>query len=315
MSVLICDLFCNADWEVGWNTKISARDGNYGTRIDLILITPGLRRWVKDADIQPLVKGSDHCPVFLDLHDTIVDEEGKELKLSDAVQSPNTGALGTRELPRICARNWDEYSAKQTLLSTFFTPRTALTSPSSQLEASPVLTTPSTSTELQHSSKVSLPPPPAESGPEVDEAEPVSSMALAPQKRKRLVDDCGQVKKAKIEKPKNGQSKLSSFFQKPKPTEGKGRESAIEVGDEDSKSMEDAQYDRDIEMAILLSQTEPSTLPSSSKAPRADTKEAWSNILAPLQVPNCIVHGEPSKQYTVNKPGPTKGKTFFLCSR
>ncbi|KAF9004487.1 DNase I-like protein [Hymenopellis radicata] len=54
-----------------WNTKISARASNYGTRIDYILITPGLLPYVKHADIQPDVKGSDHCPVFLDLDDSI----------------------------------------------------------------------------------------------------------------------------------------------------------------------------------------------------------------------------------------------------
>jgi GRF zinc finger len=30
--------------------------------------------------------------------------------------------------------------------------------------------------------------------------------------------------------------------------------------------------------------------------------------------PNCR-HGEPSKLYTVNKPGPSKGRKFFSCSR
>jgi AP endonuclease 2 len=270
-----------------------------------------LRRWVKDADIQPLVKGSDHCPVFLDLHDTIVDEQGRELKLSDAMQSPSATSVDSREPPRICAKNWDEYSAKQTLLSTFFTPRTALASTSSESQTPPMLTP--TPTELLHGSGPSLPQPPAESGPAVEEAE-ASSSTQSSQKRKRPIDDCGQVKKAKVDKPKNGQSKLSSFFQKPKPALGKGRESPIEVY-EDEKPVVDPQYDRDLEMAIALSQAEPSSLSSTSKAPRVDNKEAWSNLLAPLQVPNCTVHGEPSKLYTVNKPGPSKGKTFFLCSR
>ena len=37
--------------------------------------------------------------------------------------------------------------------------------------------------------------------------------------------------------------------------------------------------------------------------------------MAPVEPPKCNVHGEPAKLYTVNKPGPNKGKTFFLCSR
>jgi AP endonuclease 2 len=248
------------------------------------------------------------------LHDTIVDEQGRELKLSDALQSPSATLVDSREPPRICAKNWDEYSAKQTLLSTFFTPRTALASTSSESQTPPLsLATPPTSTELLHSSGPSLPQPPAESGLAVEEAG-ASSLTQSSQKRKRPIDDCGQVKKAKVDKPKNGQSKLSSFFQKPKPTQGKGKDSPIEVH-EDEKPAADPQYDRDLEMAIVLSQAEPSSSPSTSKAPRVGNKEAWSNLLAPLQVPNCTVHGEPSKLYTVNKQGPSKGKTFFLCSR
>ncbi|KAK1221986.1 Class II abasic (AP) endonuclease [Marasmius sp. AFHP31] len=66
-----------------WNTKLSARDSNYGTRIDYILVTPGLVPWIKEADIQPQIKGSDHCPVYLDLHDKIVNEDRVSLKLKD----------------------------------------------------------------------------------------------------------------------------------------------------------------------------------------------------------------------------------------
>ncbi|KAG5728673.1 DNA-(apurinic or apyrimidinic site) lyase 2, partial [Termitomyces sp. T112] len=68
-----------------WNTKISARDSNYGTRIDYIMITSGLLPWVKGADIQPHIKGSDHCPVYVDLHDEIVDSTGATIQLQDVM--------------------------------------------------------------------------------------------------------------------------------------------------------------------------------------------------------------------------------------
>ncbi len=84
-----------------WNTKISARASNYGTRIDYILITPGLLPYIKHADIQPEVKGSDHCPVFLDLDDSIF------------VDPPMT-------CPRMAAKFWDEFSGKQRVLGDFF---------------------------------------------------------------------------------------------------------------------------------------------------------------------------------------------------
>jgi len=244
-----------------------------------------------------------------------VDEEGNELKLSDALQgpNPNPNPMDEREPPRICAKNWDEYSAKQTLLSTFFAPRTALAPISDESQVSPMLVTPPTPTELDNFPRHSLPQPPAESRPAVEESD-ATSIAQPSQKRKRTIDDCGQVKKVKVDKPKNGQSKLSSFFQKPKHAQGKAKDPPVEVHD-DEESTEDVQYDRDTEIAIMMSQAEPSMSLSSSRTPRTDSKEAWSNLLAPLQVPNCTVHSEPCKLYTVNKPGPSKGKTFFLCSR
>lgn len=54
-----------------WNTLIDARSGNYGSRIDYILVSRGLWAWVAHADIWPHVHGSDHCPVVLELHDSL----------------------------------------------------------------------------------------------------------------------------------------------------------------------------------------------------------------------------------------------------
>ncbi|THV03967.1 DNase I-like protein [Dendrothele bispora CBS 962.96] len=117
-----------------WNTKISARESNYGTRIDYILVTPNLLPWVKFSDIQPQIKGSDHCPVFVDFHDER-EIDGKIVKLRDllapCVNANNVDAgnadiatppptTSKRDPPRLAARFWDEYSGKQRLLDSFF---------------------------------------------------------------------------------------------------------------------------------------------------------------------------------------------------
>ena len=102
-----------------WNTKISARDSNYGTRIDYILVTAGLLPFVKDADILPDIKGSDHCPVYLDLDDSVFDQEPK---ISVA--------------PRLAARYWDEFSGKQKQLGDFFSKKGASPRESSQPSSS-----------------------------------------------------------------------------------------------------------------------------------------------------------------------------------
>ena len=102
----------------GWNTKICARETNYGTRVDYILATRGILPWIKHGDIQSSVKGSDHCPMYIDLHDEITTDAGEKLFLREVMPPPVDN--GAAALPRLAARRWDEFSGKQTLLSAFF---------------------------------------------------------------------------------------------------------------------------------------------------------------------------------------------------
>lgn len=92
-----------------------------------------------------------------------------------------------------------------------------------------------------------------------------------------------------------------------------------------------ASEDADVEIPPL-SQAEPVSLPPTPSSPLSlrqpgssqpngngndgeSSKDAWSTLFKPLKPPKCIVHGEPTKELRVNKPGPNKGKTFFICSR
>ncbi|KAJ9108869.1 hypothetical protein QFC21_000189 [Naganishia friedmannii] len=112
-----------------WNTKLDARASNYGSRIDYILVTPSLLPWVAHSDIQQDIYGSDHCPVYLDLRESITGEDGKEVLLRDLLGSPTLSSQqglaaivdGERpDPPALATRFWDEYSGKQTSLKDFF---------------------------------------------------------------------------------------------------------------------------------------------------------------------------------------------------
>ncbi len=50
-----------------WSQRGGARAKNVGWRIDIFLVSEGLLPAVTDAKIHPEVKGSDHCPVSLEL--------------------------------------------------------------------------------------------------------------------------------------------------------------------------------------------------------------------------------------------------------
>ncbi|PKI82553.1 Apn2p [Malassezia vespertilionis] len=93
-----------------WNTLIDARPANYGVRLDYILITPGLLPWVKAADIQPGIYGSDHCPVFLELHDAI-EKDGTLLHLADLMHG-TAGMHGAIKVPSLAASRLEPFCAQ-----------------------------------------------------------------------------------------------------------------------------------------------------------------------------------------------------------
>lgn len=97
-----------------WNTLIDARPANYGVRLDYTLVTEGLLPWIKGADIQADVYGSDHCPIYVDLHDER-EIDGKMIKLADLMHG------GVDRLPpALAACHYDEFSGKQRKLGSFF---------------------------------------------------------------------------------------------------------------------------------------------------------------------------------------------------
>ncbi|PPQ72764.1 hypothetical protein CVT26_003146 [Gymnopilus dilepis] len=386
-----------------WNTKISARETNYGTRIDFILITPGLVPWIKAADIQPHIKGSDHCPVFVDLHDEITNLDGTVTKLADVLGARPSSDGTPAEPPRMAAKFWDEH--KQKLLSTFFGKGkkekggdTLSPTPPSETSLSQAIisTTPSatpggsqpTPSALPQSQDMSPPMPPSQSAhpPPLSTQAPATSTSskrkLGPEnpnvKAMKKSKQSKSTESKKPEKSKPGQSTLASFFSQPKASgsTGKSRSAAatssssstsrpsaskrlerkssflgnslsdvtpISVDDDEDLPISipsdaptqvtsdddplppalEQDLDADYQFALMLSQSSddfPLSQPS-GKGKEKDgqlkesKRQAWSNLLAPTQAPKCTVHQEPAKEFTVNKPGPNKGKRFFICSR
>ena len=352
----------------GWNTKISARETNYGTRIDYVLVTPGLMPWIKAADIQPSIKGSDHCPVFVDLHDEIITDAGENLVLRELMHMGTDGAK--REPPRLAVKYWPEFQGKQMLMSNFFNKRGAeapppqaptappngmpleiasdalntQTQPISVEEQStpkaPQLTTSSSSQTIEPSSQSSMSPPSTQTSLKLSQE---SSHESLKRSRTGTSTAAGGSKPKKL---KAGQSKLSSFFAKPNTTatpmapanasvpSDRDGSLSLEIIDlcEDSEQM-DMQSSSSILLPSVTSEIRPpirlpekkgnsSITPSQSREKSENGKtgsaasSSWSALFVPKPPPPlCTVHQEPSKEFRVNKPGPNKGKAFYLCAR
>ncbi|RKF55010.1 DNA lyase Apn2 [Golovinomyces cichoracearum] len=69
-----------------WDQKINARPGNFGSRIDYILYSERFMDWFCESDIQDGLMGSDHCPVYVILKQT-VEINGKATDIKDIMSS------------------------------------------------------------------------------------------------------------------------------------------------------------------------------------------------------------------------------------
>lgn len=93
-----------------WSQLINARPANYGTRIDYTLVSPGIRDWVKGADIQPEVPGSDHCPAYVDFYDER-EIDGKTVRFKDLLSNAASS-------PTLATSRWEELNRRD--LKSFF---------------------------------------------------------------------------------------------------------------------------------------------------------------------------------------------------
>ena len=55
-----------------WSQRFGVRERNVGWRIDYVLASPGAMPFIEDAFIHPDVKGSDHCPIGVDVRPEIL---------------------------------------------------------------------------------------------------------------------------------------------------------------------------------------------------------------------------------------------------
>ncbi|CAJ0866367.1 18750_t:CDS:2 [Entrophospora sp. SA101] len=89
-----------------------------GTRLDYILVSKGMVKWMKSCDVKQQIMGSDHCPVSCELYDEI-EENGKKIRLSDLISSNSYITQNKLEAPKLCAKYLSKFF-NQTKLQSFF---------------------------------------------------------------------------------------------------------------------------------------------------------------------------------------------------
>jgi AP endonuclease-2 len=274
-----------------------------GTRIDYVLASKGLEPWFKYSDIQPEFRGSDHCPVYADFHDTI--EQNGPDGIAHSVHIRNHLSSETvNDLSGIAAKNFDEYSNKQKKLSSFFTAKRSANDDDEDLgftldskDGSSVSQSPSSSNvESPVDSQITV----------VPSVKPSLATATTVLGKKR--------KKSTSAKPqaKPNQPSLSTFF-----SLGGSKKSSTSPMSQDSKPSTPADMgttqtadpnskeDEFVDVELLIKQHEQTV--------KAGTQ--WNALFKPRSAPMCNVHKETCKEFVVNKKGVNHGRRFYLCSR
>ncbi|KAL2161167.1 hypothetical protein VTH06DRAFT_8386 [Thermothelomyces fergusii] len=109
-----------------WETRKNARPGNFGNRIDYVLCSSGIKDWFIDSNIQEGLLGSDHCPVYATIADT-VSLGGSQVHIEDIMNPPGVFKDGVRQrewcqkdLLPLSAKLIPEFDRRQSIKDMFF---------------------------------------------------------------------------------------------------------------------------------------------------------------------------------------------------
>ncbi|KAI8922144.1 Endonuclease/exonuclease/phosphatase [Powellomyces hirtus] len=311
-----------------WNTLINARPVNYGTRIDYILITHGLLPWLCESAVEAEVLGSDHCPVSCHFHD-VHPETGEDIC---GAMTPEGGNLEmTRHPPKLCVKYWETFSGTQKKLSSFFVPKAERDGQAKAAAEEQEYVETSVDAPAPEKPVLKGPPVPIVAAPV---SEKVATSVARP--RKTLMPAAtvaGKKKGAKPSQPKiaaffgtkvaappppnltsksNGQNSLSTSSASASVTEpippltgDLGATSKDVSPSSQSTSRDHSPVSTQQNVAALL-------VPTNGQAEAAASQ--WRTLLNKPPPPVCY-HREPAKQFTVNKPGINRGRSFYLCAR
>lgn len=318
-----------------WETKKNARPGNFGSRIDYILCTAGIKDWFEDANIQEGLLGSDHCPVYATMADC-VKREGEDVYLLDIMNPEGMYKEGkrlrdwdTKDLLPQSAKLLNEFDRRRSIKD-MFTKKPA----QSTVKQTPNLPTSAESVgdtdELPSTQTSTIPPSPspaatpvrptASSTADSESPSKTASPAALPKRSAPSASSRPQ-KKAKTATGKDtgksgpAQSSLMGFFkpktQAPKPIVEEQREQENEEATSGTMSQLDGTVDID-EVNRLANGGEGD---SGRVFDPVESKESWSKLLGKKKVAPLCEHGEHCISYVVKKAGINCGRTFYMCSR
>lgn len=335
-----------------WEQKINARPGNFGSRIDFVLVAESMRPWTKDANIQEGLLGSDHCPVYADFHDVVTTSDG-EVKLLDIMNPAGIFVDGERkrewkvqDIPAFSGKRLQEFDKRRSIKSMFAAPK-AKTAPTPPQQTDDDSNNPSgkerdvITMPLQPSQQLNSTSSLKSDTASPDKKRKATTTKPAPTKRQRSDATSTNTSSNASAPASKGQKSLMGFFQ-PKPTSidevkpakdikndaGTDKKSDVPAVVPTSPIASTKQSDSGVLQSPSTPSQKPPATPSSvntNPSPttslsnfeaRSATSATWSALLnSRPTAPKCEDHGEPCKTMLTKKKGSNQGRSFWMCAR
>ncbi|EME38917.1 hypothetical protein DOTSEDRAFT_180911 [Dothistroma septosporum NZE10] len=336
-----------------WETKTNARPGNYGARIDFVLVSEKMKDWLKDANIQEGLLGSDHCPVYGDFKDE-VGVDGKEVSFLDVMNPTGWFAGGQRKVewkvtstPAFSAKRMPEFDKRRSIKAMFAAPslkKSQISAQQATSESAADVSIADFTTSIGSPVKTDLAA--AEdanaSNGKSDATTPCST--ASPVKRRLSAVKEQPAKRQKADTKTNGtraqstkgQRSLKGFFQSKNPSPVQmppeaapalGSNVGSVAGTKESPSTADDNITVNTTLNDLPqtpTSTQPSLPISQSPSPRQfatqlataeKAQRTWGALFAKPVAPLCEGHSEPCKSMQTKKKGSNQGRSFWMCAR
>ncbi|KAJ5780953.1 Endonuclease/exonuclease/phosphatase [Penicillium paradoxum] len=335
-----------------WDQKLNARPGNYGSRIDYLLCSLDMQDWFSGANIQEGLMGSDHCPVYAVIKDSVKQAEG-EINIRDILNPAGLFNGGKRQ--RECLNEWalpasgrllPEFDIdKRRSIKDMFARKSSNAPPKAlKLAAIPASTSPTEGTDSmtmhktfgsndlignasasiteRNQSSQTFPRKRSQPSPSTFTKRPKStaltSSSVSASDQKTLMSffkpEAVDVCGA-TQPPMDlpGLETPSLYFQQCGPSHAVGKPPGI--------GMHSPRLDKGIMTDQKVDTSTESQMASKPKGTNPGfidpiaSKDDWSKLFAKKSVPPCDGHHEPCISLTAKKPGMNCGRSFWICPR
>ncbi|MCJ1473434.1 Class II abasic (AP) endonuclease [Lambiella insularis] len=321
-----------------WEQKVNARPANFGARIDYVLCSLDMKAWFSDSNIQEGLMGSDHCPVYAVMKDTVF-LDGEDTNSLDVMNPEGMFHKGQRlrehtikDMLPLSGKLIPEFDRRQNIRD-MFKRKPSLSS--EQSRGDPVMLQAGLPLQSQNS-MVGLPSVPS---PERTSGLIQTNIPNTSATNKRALGEIAMHQTSKRTRPgikavlipghEKAQQSLVDFLT-PKDTWTASSSTPFLSGAQFCQNSSTAECTVSSTLSPETHQAgaalpggtmylEPvqgscKTKPGAMHDP-IESKESWSKLFTKPVAPRCEGHGEPCISLKVTKSGMNSGRYFWICPR